>query len=122
MAKAQAKPAEKTGTANIKKAAPAAPAAAAAAGPFKVRATKTGYYGEMRRRPGDVFILTDPKMFSDKWMERVGPGTAEKVSTSGDALREFHDEALKQKVNDATGAGAREPEGKVDTGENPLGG
>ncbi|HXF44854.1 MAG TPA: hypothetical protein VNK91_01930 [Burkholderiaceae bacterium] len=32
-----------------------------------------GYYNYVRRKPGDVFDLLDPKHFSEKWMERVDP-------------------------------------------------
>ena len=73
---------------------------------MKVRATMMGYYGEKRRREGDVFVLkpfkywakeTDPKtkkitkkeilvspdeQFSDYWMERVeGPAKAQEPSS-----------------------------------------
>ena len=30
-----------------------------------------GYYDDKRRRPGDVFFITDEKYFSKRWMERV---------------------------------------------------
>lgn len=39
---------------------------------MKVMALKMGYYGDMRRRPGVIFALKDPKDFSETWMEKVG--------------------------------------------------
>lgn len=38
---------------------------------MKVRAVKLGYYDHLRRRPGDEFVLSNPKHFSDKWMDKV---------------------------------------------------
>ena len=35
---------------------------------MKVRATRLGFYDQKRRKEGEVFILHDPKLFSDKWM------------------------------------------------------
>lgn len=37
---------------------------------MKVRAKKLGFYGNVRRREGDVFTI-EPKMFSERWMEHV---------------------------------------------------
>jgi hypothetical protein len=37
-----------------------------------VRATQVGFDGMSRRKPGAIFELRDPKMFSAKWMEKVG--------------------------------------------------
>ena len=36
---------------------------------MKVRATRLGFYDLKRRKEGETFILHDPKLFSDKWME-----------------------------------------------------
>jgi hypothetical protein len=38
---------------------------------MNVRATKKGYYGDIRRHPGDVFSLSSEKHFSTNWMETV---------------------------------------------------
>lgn len=38
---------------------------------MRVRAISLGFYGDMRRYPGDVFVLKDPKFFSKRWMEKV---------------------------------------------------
>jgi len=46
-----------------------------------------GYYGLVRRKPGDVFDLADPKHFSKTWMEQVPDGT-EKSNAPGEATPE----------------------------------
>lgn len=46
-----------------------------------------GYYNLVRRKPGDVFDLNDPKDFSDKWMMRVNAGTP-KSDAPGEARPE----------------------------------
>jgi hypothetical protein len=80
---------------------------------LKVRATQTGYYDHIRRRPGDVFLIDatpleadvkvggkvtrkkgDIAAFSDRWMEVVDPRTPESVSTANDEIRRQHDELL----------------------------
>jgi len=70
----------------------------------KVRATQVGYYGEARRRVGDVFTLEDPKHFSAKWMERVDASTPEKITTGNEDLRRQHDEMLGRTGGKPTGA------------------
>lgn len=69
---------------------PAAPPAAPRPKQIKVRATKLGYYGELRRRPGDVFVLTDENHFSERWMERVDASTPERTTSPSEALRREH--------------------------------
>lgn len=32
---------------------------------------KFGFYGGLRRRDGDVFVLDDPSHFSHRWMEKL---------------------------------------------------
>ena len=32
---------------------------------------KFGFYGEKRRKNGDIFDLTSPEHFSEKWMEKL---------------------------------------------------
>lgn len=61
--------------------------------PIKVRATALGYYGEMRRRVGDVFICS-AEAFSPEWMEEVDPRTRERVTSAPQALKRAHDEIL----------------------------
>ena len=43
---------------------------------MRVRATKLGYYGLVRRKEGDVFDIESDKDFSKNWMEPVGPPSA----------------------------------------------
>lgn len=38
---------------------------------MRVRATKLGYYDHKRRREGSEFVLSDPKHFSEAWMESL---------------------------------------------------
>lgn len=63
------------------------------AAPIKVRATALGYYGEMRRRIGDVFMC-EATAFSPEWMEEVDPRTRERVTSAPQALKRAHDEIL----------------------------
>ena len=68
----------------------AAPPAGRVPRPVKVRATRLGYYGERRRRPGDVFLVTDEAHVSTRWMVRVPAATPESVTTVPEALRREH--------------------------------
>ena len=84
----------------------------------KVCATKAGYYGEVYRRPGDVFIIEGPlpkrpksadvaglpAVFSANWMELVDSDTPERVTSHNAALRQQHDEVLAEKVQQARSA------------------
>ena len=38
--------------------------------PIKVRATKRGYYIQIRDA-GDEFLVDDPALFSERWMEKI---------------------------------------------------
>lgn len=38
---------------------------------MKVQATKTGYFGHMRRKVGSIFDVGTDKEFSEKWMKKV---------------------------------------------------
>lgn len=40
---------------------------------IRVRALRLGYYGDIRRRVGDIFNIQDEKHFSTRWMERLDP-------------------------------------------------
>src|SRR5579862_2214984 len=79
---------------------PGSPAAAKAAPPtpapkgppMKVRATADGYYANVFRRTDDVFTISGPAHFSDRWMGRVEPRTPEKITGAGQAaLSANHD-------------------------------
>jgi len=76
--------------------------------PIKVRATQTGYYGDIRRRENDVFTIKSEQEFSSTWMERVPLDTPEQHTTSAQALRQIEaglrgknpDEADEMRIND----------------------
>ena len=51
---------------------------AAVAGPVKVRATHTGFFRDIQRRPGDVFTRPDGSFFSRAWIERVSDDPQER--------------------------------------------
>ena len=86
-----------------------------ASGTIRVVATRLGFYGHLRRRPGDVFTLRpykghrrngnklDPvevsadQQFSDRWMEKVDKSTPEKVTTSQEALNATSDSIKRDK-------------------------
>lgn len=65
---------------------------------IRVRATAIGYYGDMRRRVGDVFTIDNEKQFSHKWMEKVSPKLREKTTTGKQALQQHHDETNKARL------------------------
>jgi hypothetical protein len=71
-----------------KKPAAAAPAAASITkeGRIRVRATRLGYYGDERKRVGEVFDIASGKHFSATWMERVDGKTMPKKITGKEAL------------------------------------
>lgn len=66
--------------------------------PFKVRATRPGYYDLVRRREGDVFTVSGKQAFSSRWMERVSPDTPDKITTGQQHLQQAHDEVLAEKM------------------------
>jgi hypothetical protein len=84
--------------------------AAGGGGPIKVRALQAGYYDNVRRREGDVFVIQHSGEFSSKWMERVGKNTPEKVTTGQEQINAEHDKVLNEKLA-----------GKATGGANPLG-
>lgn len=55
---------------------------------MRVRALAIGYYGEARRRPGDVFELSSPSHWSPIWMQPVDDDTPEHTTTAQQALDE----------------------------------
>lgn len=75
---------------------------------MKVRAKTLGYYGDMRRREGDIFdlvertvgdkdhrrTLTAEQQFSETWMERVGAPGKSGESTQSESP-ETHKETSK---------------------------
>jgi hypothetical protein len=85
---------------------------------LKVMATQTGYFGEKRRREGDVFTLKTVAEFSQRWMVWVDPRTRERITTGAQALRKFHDEAMRAK---SPGVLTDDETPGFDPSENPLG-
>jgi hypothetical protein len=57
---------------------------------LKVRAIEVGYYEHRRIRLGDVFVLSDARHFTSRWMERVDAATPEKITTGREALATEH--------------------------------
>ena len=47
---------------------------------MKVRALRTGYYGNSRKKEGAVFHIKSEELFSDKWMEKVEDKPLKKVT------------------------------------------
>lgn len=83
---------------------------------IKVRAIQDGYYDHIRRREGDVFVLTSERAFSERWMEHVDASVPERLTTGKEVLRQAHDELLRERV---PGQGSSYPD---ESDENPLGG
>lgn len=119
-------PAGRPGSAHTRGARQAAPAGT---GNLKVRATAMGYYDNIRRRPGDVFVLkaADRRQFSARWMEPVDPETPEQVTTGKAAIEKQHDELLGKMVNDKNAGGTGSAAAAAGTtgvrsdAENPIG-
>jgi hypothetical protein len=82
----------------------------------KVRATRLGHYGNVRRRPGDVFSVPAHHV-STRWMEPVPANTPETATTAPEALRREHATILAQ----TTPPQSPIPGGDAPTGDqNPL--
>ncbi len=58
---------------------------------YRVRATQTGFINNERKRPGDVFTVTESE-YSDRWMETVDGRTPERTTTPNQVIRQQHDE------------------------------
>lgn len=91
---------------------------------LKVQATQTGYYDDIRRRPGEVFTIhgdgaggTAEDAFSSRWMNRVADDTpATGTKGPNQVLRERKAELLGISADtDPTGSGARATGGKKAT-------
>lgn len=104
-----------------KKTVVAPPSAITARGNIKVRVLEgqMGYYGDVRRREGDVFVITDIKHFSKRWMEFVDKRTPNKVTTGNEDLRKKHQELVNEKSKGGQLTDA--DTGSLDPGDNPLG-
>lgn len=83
---------------------------------IKVEATQMGYYGEERRRTGDVFFVTEDQ-FSKNWMRPADPDAEVHTTTPQQALNE---ETGRVRASKRSDAGARRT--ATSTGDrNPLG-
>jgi hypothetical protein len=95
------------------------PATVAAADAMKVEATKLGYYGNRRRRVGDVFTIRRDE-FAETWMVEVDASTPERS-------RSLHDIAKQAEIDTMTGRVPRlnpigmNPMGRDDEGVQPTG-
>lgn len=98
-------------------AAPAAAPAFARVGKkgIKVRATRMGYYGEQRRREGDVFRIKTEREFSVNWMEYVDAETREHTTTGPQALAQTQDKLRAERAG-----GKRAEEGEDEGQDDPL--
>jgi hypothetical protein len=67
---------------------------------LKVQATRLGYYELQRRRPGDVFFVSDAEAFSDRWMRKVHDDTPVRTTTQAQALRQEQDALRAMKRNE----------------------
>lgn len=92
----------------------------------KVRALHMGYYDDMRRREGDVFVYTIPPADAHgrlpawpKWIERVDPRTPESVTTGPEELRKKHDAILKDRMPPS--GTTTVSDGLAEGEKNPLG-
>lgn len=70
------------------------PAPALPSGRIKVRATQMCFYDLKRRREGDVFVITGPSEFSERYMEVVQGSVPLKSTSPQAALNREHDEIL----------------------------
>lgn len=71
----------------------------------KVRALRTGYFDNQRRRAGDVFWIHSAGEFSKDWMEYAGSSDPEKITTGNEELKKQFDETVKAKRKEAADAG-----------------
>jgi hypothetical protein len=73
---------------------PKPPAHAVTGKGAKVRAIEKLFYGDKRRRVGDVFTITDPSHFSKRSMEYVDAKTPERTTRSKTALAQKNAEVV----------------------------
>lgn len=78
-----------------------------------VEATQIGYYGDTRRRPGDIFPIATPEDFSARWMRRASKGATPSTTTPNQAIRREHDAILAGRQGLTAGA-------DPGAGANPL--
>ena len=98
--------------------------------PIQVEATQMGYYGDARRRTGDVFYIASEEDFSELWMTRTDGKRQVRVTTSKQA-HDAEQRRLKAEKDAARAGGTVHTRQRVDpddvdaegaTGNrNPLG-
>lgn len=67
---------------------------------MKVKAKRTGYYGNSRKKAGAIFHI-DEKEFSENWMEKVEakkPGPSKKKPSAAKKPEEAKDSVSEQDV------------------------
>lgn len=91
---------------------------------IRVRATKLGYYQHERRREGDVFDFSMEHVNTDgslpSWIEPVDRRTPKRTTTPNEALKQQHDEVMRERSAQGT-LGQEGADDVEDTGGNPLG-
>lgn len=93
----------------VEKAIKAAAPVIGSGGPIRVRATRMGYYNNLRRREGDVFTLHDARLFSKNWMVVVPVATPERHTRANEALKREHDEVLAETLGKGAAVQAQRP-------------
>lgn len=51
---------------------------------IKVKAIQLGYYGNQRRKPGDVFFIKNEQLFSKIWMKKLKAGDEDELEDEED--------------------------------------
>lgn len=91
---------------------------------IRVRAKRLGYYQHERRREGDVFDFSMEHANRDgslpSWIEPVDRRTPKKTTTPNEALKNQHDEVMRERSAQGT-IGQEGADTVTDTGANPLG-
>lgn len=91
-----------------------------AQGPIRVRATRMGFYDHARRRVDDVFDISGPEAFSERWMVLENPRTRTRITTAQTALKA---QTQEQKEANALGR-ANEGQTSIEQqgeGQSPVG-
>lgn len=76
---------------------------------LKVRATRVGYYDNIRRREGDTFTIKSEQE-KGSWMEYENANVADKTTTGQEAINKQNAELLSERMQQ-----------KATGGANPLG-
>jgi hypothetical protein len=64
---------------------------------MKVKATQLGYYGNRRRREGEVFHVED-KLFSESWMLKLEGGGSPPPVQAAEVVEEVPEESSEDEV------------------------